>query len=524
MRRYLSIPSRIFLGFTIVLGTFATVAIFSLWQHQRTASTLRLLHAGYLPLALTVGEVRASQAVFGTLVDRLLDEADPVASRNWLNVALRVRPTQLARAIDSTKQLSHLNPPSSDQAMLTELHQGLLSIRTIYIQNDPRYTALFSAIRSGDHERSEAMLAEIRANEQKGQRHLRALWASLQQHIAQTSRQADEQEQRSVIILGLLALIALIVGGVVTMWSNRLLAPLPQLQKRVEAVTQGDLARQNQPERDDELGQLAADFEQMVDTLATRSASLKVATEKLIQSEQLAAIGQIAAHVTHEVRNPLSSIGLNVELLEEEFAENHPNPETTSLLRAIRKEIDRLTEITEKYLSLKRLPEPRLEHEDLGELVQLVTEFLSPELNASNINLTIEAEPAPHVLVDEGQLRQALLNLIRNGREAMPKGGRMWVRIKSLPHHVQIEIQDEGPGIDQEHLSKIFNPFFTTKQSGTGLGLPLTQQIVIAHGGQIRCESRPGQGTRFELCFPKERESHIHDTNRRQTETHAKTG
>jgi two-component system NtrC family sensor kinase len=521
MRRYLSIPSRIFLGFTVVLCTFAAVAGFSLFQHQRTASTLRLLHAGYLPLALTVGEVRASQAVFGTLVDRLLDETDPAASRNWLSVALRVRPTQLRRAIDGVEHLSRLNPPAADQAMLARIHAELGDIGKIYAANEPRYTALFDAIRARSPERAESILAEIRAAEQRGQRQLRAIWAKLQQHIAHTSTQADEQEQRSLIVLGLLALLALAVGGAVTMWSNRLLSPLPRLQQRVEAVTQGDLARQVQPAADDELGRLAADFEHMVDTLATRNSSLKVATDKLIQSEQLAAIGRIAAHVTHEVRNPLSSIGLNVELLEEELAEGDRNAETKALLRSIRKEIDRLTEITEKYLSLKRLPDPRLEPEDLGELVQSVGEFLKPELAAANVELVIDVHKTTQVPVDEGQLRQALLNLIRNGREAMPKGGRVYLKVRQLPQHVQIEIIDEGQGIDQEHLAKIFNPFFTTKQTGTGLGLPLTQQIMIAHGGEIRCHSELGKGTRFELTIPTARESYIHDAQRRQNEPHA---
>ncbi|MCB9708941.1 MAG: HAMP domain-containing protein [Myxococcales bacterium] len=507
-----------------MLGTFALVAGFSLFQHQRTASTLRLLHAGYLPLALTVGEVRASQAVLGTLVDRLLEEADPAASRNWLGVALRVRPRQIARAIDGAEQLSRLNPPATEQMMLEGLKRGLRSVQALYVQSDPRYTALFDAIRGGQKERSEAILAEIRANEQMGQRQLRAVWARLQQHIAHASQQADAQEQRSVIILAILALLALTVGVSVTMWSNRLLAPLPSLQQRVEAVTQGDLKRHAQPSRDDELGRLAANFEQMVDTLAKRSASLKVATEKLIQNEQLAAIGRISAQVTHEVRNPLSSIGLNVELLEEELSQINKTTETHALLAAIRKEIDRLAQITEKYLSLKRLPDPRLELEDVGEVVRAVVAFLEPELDAANLTLSIDLDPAPRILIDEGQLRQALLNLVRNCKEAMPRGGRIWLSVRQAEDHVHITIRDEGTGISREDLSKIFSPFFTTKPAGTGLGLPLTQQIVLAHGGQIRCESRTGQGTSFILSFPLTRESHISHAHRWQAEPPTATG
>jgi signal transduction histidine kinase len=228
---------------------------------------------------------------------------------------------------------------------------------------------------------------------------------------------------------------------------------------------------------------------------------------RLIHTERLAAIGRMAAHVTHEVRNPLSSIGLNVELLEEELAS--AGAEAKDLLRAIHKEIERLTSITEEYLELARLPEPSLASEDLGALVREGAEFMRLELSAHAVTLDVQTAPGlPVVQLDEAQIRQVLLNLLKNAREAMPSGGTVELRVQSGHGEeggVTLRVTDHGTGMTEEQRARIFDPFYTTKARGTGLGLPLSQQIVVAHGGVIRCDSEPGRGTTFEIWLPTER-------------------
>jgi signal transduction histidine kinase len=212
----------------------------------------------------------------------------------------------------------------------------------------------------------------------------------------------------------------------------------------------------------------------------------------------------MAAHVTHEVRNPLSSIGLNVEMLEEELA--GAGPEAKELLRAIHKEIDRLTSITEEYLELARLPRPSLATEDLGALVRESADFVRPELSAHGVKLEVRVEDAmPLVQLDESQIRQVLLNLLKNAREAMPSGGVVELRVERADGGVALRVIDHGTGMSEEQRARIFDPFYTTKARGTGLGLPLSQQIVVAHGGVIRCDSEPGRGTTFEIWLPTER-------------------
>jgi two-component system NtrC family sensor kinase len=306
------------------------------------------------------------------------------------------------------------------------------------------------------------------------------------------------------MVLMALAGVALLVGIAVTWWSQRVLSPLPRLQERVEAVARGELVEKLGPTGDDEIGRLAQQFERMVKALVAREESLREAQARLLQSERLAAIGRMAAHVSHEVRNPLSSIGLNVELLEEEL--RNANPETRDLLGAVHREIDRLGAVTEEYLRVARLPNPHLLPEDVADVVRGAVQLLSPELKAAAVRVVLELdEELPLVAMDEAQMRQVLINLLKNAREAMPNGGCVRIAAHVNAGGVELSMCDDGVGMEPEQKERIFDLFYTTKQRGSGLGLPLTQQIVVAHGGHIRCESSPGNGTTFTLFLPAAR-------------------
>jgi signal transduction histidine kinase len=210
----------------------------------------------------------------------------------------------------------------------------------------------------------------------------------------------------------------------------------------------------------------------------------------------------MAAHITHEIRNPLASLGLNVELLGDEVGAD--NQEARKLVTSIGKEVDRLSEITETYLRFVRLPKPKLEREDLGAIATSVVEFAGGELALAGVTWSIDIEPGvPEVLADESQIRQALLNLVRNAKEAMPSGGRLRIDVGSSEEGlVRLALTDSGPGISRENLHQVFEPFFSTKAKGTGLGLALVQQIVSEHGGRIEVDCPPEGGTRFTILLP----------------------
>lgn len=227
--------------------------------------------------------------------------------------------------------------------------------------------------------------------------------------------------------------------------------------------------------------------------------------ERLLQTERLAVIGQMAAKVAHEIRNPLSSISLNAELLQDELRgrTDARGLEAKGLLEAIVSEVDRVALLTEEYLQFSRLPETRFHKDDLPGVLADVAGFMESELSAKGIQLLCDFnEGLPKLVFDRHQMRRAILNLLRNSAEAMPHGGVICLGAALENGAVKITVQDSGGGIAPEDMPHIFAPFFTTKDFGTGLGLPLAQQIVNEHGGSIHCESRLGRGATFTILLP----------------------
>lgn len=302
----------------------------------------------------------------------------------------------------------------------------------------------------------------------------------------------EQRATKAALGLGGVGVLAAILAGVFML---RTLRPLHVLRQHARQIAGGDYARRTQVRSQDEIGDLAREFDAMAHAIEERE-------RRLIRSERLATVGRMAAQITHEIRNPLASIGLYVELLGDEL--RRADDEPRRLAAAIGNEVDRLSEITETYLRFVRLPRPKLEREDLGGIVTAVLEFARAELSLGGIALELSVEAGlPDVAADENQIRQALLNLVRNAREAMPSGGRLRVELgANADGHVRLAIADTGPGIAPEHLAKVFDPFFSTKDKGTGLGLALVQQIVSEHGGRIDVHSPAGGGTTFVLTFP----------------------
>jgi PAS domain S-box-containing protein len=226
---------------------------------------------------------------------------------------------------------------------------------------------------------------------------------------------------------------------------------------------------------------------------------------QVLQAERLATIGKMAAKVAHEIRNPLSSISLNVELLEDEIFcyESVDTDEAKALLKSLTSEIDRVTALTEEYLQFSRLPESQLVKGNINHVIEELAEFLRLELEHKKIKLEFHIQrEISKVRFDRVQIRRALLNIIRNAVEAMPKGGKLKMWTEQKDHKALIHIEDTGIGILEDEKSKIFDPFYTTKDFGTGLGLAIVRQIIDEHGGQICCDSKVGQGTTFSIILP----------------------
>jgi two-component system, NtrC family, sensor kinase len=230
--------------------------------------------------------------------------------------------------------------------------------------------------------------------------------------------------------------------------------------------------------------------------------------ERLLQSERLAAIGRLAAQITHEIRNPLSSVALNIELLGDDLVHLpvERQKEAGSILGAVGKEVDRLTQITEGYLRFAKLPAPRKIAGDVGDLLADIVAFTQADAAKAGVMLELHVEPdLPPVPHDPARLRQAVLNLLRNGVEAAGRGGtvRVGARVSPSGKGARVSVEDTGPGVPDDVKARLFQPFFTTKPQGTGLGLMLAREIVLEHKGELEVETSPLGGASFTIELPR---------------------
>ncbi len=233
--------------------------------------------------------------------------------------------------------------------------------------------------------------------------------------------------------------------------------------------------------------------------------SVQALQELAQRDRRLAALGNLAAGVAHEIRNPLNAIGMGLQRLLREWrlAPAEDQAEYARLGGVLQGEVNRLNEMVERFLQLARPARVNLGtcpvEQHLGELLTLVREEAAAKGIAVETVLALNGATAR---LDCRQVHQALLNIIVNAFQAMSKGGTLRLTARTAEGRLEVTIQDTGQGIAPEHLDRIFEPYFTTKEGGTGLGLALAQRIVEAHGGGITVDSRPGMGSTFRIRLP----------------------
>ncbi len=494
-----TIAGRVLASFAVTLIAFAVNVGVSVVSQQKAARDSEELVRGYVPVALKLGQLRAVVTTLATLVDGAPDERNP-STRLLLETLVKVRRAKLT---ETRQALSHdlYELGSDDTRERSLLLTGELDAAEALLgeERDPLEKLLF-ALDSGDKDAINRAILTLGAVEHECDKRLRVLSDHLAQAMDQFGAAAKERERRAIYQLVALGVLTFVVGILVSLYARRVLSPLQKVTDRAKDVARGDLEPKPALSTGDEIAELSQAFEKMVFAVGK-------AQSRAVANERLAAIGKMAAHVTHEIRNPLSSIGLNIELLDEELATAGVRGESKNLLGAITREVSRLEQLSEEYLRVARLPSPRMEAENLAELVTDVADFARPEAERAHCTLTVDIDKGdlPSALFDEAQLRQALLNLLRNAREAMPDGGAIELSVGAEGMSVLVSVKDRGTGIPDAVRTKIFDPFFSTKGEGTGLGLAITRQIVEAHGGSLSCTSRPkedGGGTTFTIALP----------------------
>jgi two-component system, sporulation sensor kinase A len=224
----------------------------------------------------------------------------------------------------------------------------------------------------------------------------------------------------------------------------------------------------------------------------------KLLDRHLAQTERLSAIGELAAGLAHEIKNPLAGIKGAIEIIRDSLAPHHPHRQ---ILGEVLSEVARIDRSVMNLLSYSKPRKPDFLKVDLVRLIEPVISFLQKVADSKGICLHLAAPcEVPPITGDENELKQLFMNMILNSLEAIEQRGNVWVNVKCpLDAHVNVEVADDGPGIPSEQLGKIFLPFFTSKKHGTGLGLATCKRIVNHHGGDIRVESEPGKGTRLTI-------------------------
>ena len=300
--------------------------------------------------------------------------------------------------------------------------------------------------------------------------------------------------------------LGLLIGAALLslFWSYRITRPIQMLSKASKQVGQGDFNVHVTPLSNDEIGELAGSFNQMTDELHSREIALHKAQEQLVQSEKMAAFGQLGAGIAHEVKNPLAGIlgytQLSLRKVEKE-TQIYKN------LLIIEKETKRCKEIIESLLRFARQEKYNVELVEINRVIKDAAAIVDHQLGINQIRLEMELVPGlPQIMGNANQIQQVLMNLMLNAQQAMD-GTPGVVKLNSRlldAGHIELRVSDNGPGMSEEVKARLFEPFFTTKTSGngTGLGLSVSFGIIKDHRGEIRIESEPGAGATFIISLP----------------------
>ena len=304
--------------------------------------------------------------------------------------------------------------------------------------------------------------------------------------------------------------LGLILLSITAFLSRRFTRPVTQLAQAAQRVTKGDLDFQVDASHRNEVGILSQTFNEMIGGLR-RSRDLE---EKLQRAERSAVVGRLASGIAHEIRNPLNFMNLSIDHLRSRFIEPPKSnneaeiirTEAANILGLIKDEIGRLNRLVSDFLSYGRPARFTLRDLDARILINEVEGLVhtQAEQQGVKINSLVAENCDPHFQADSEQIKTCFSNLVINAVQAMPEGGELNINISSDETDIQFEFKDTGCGIEADPIEQIFEPYYSTKETGIGLGLPLTKKLIEDHGGTLTVESEKDKGTTFVVTLPRE--------------------
>ncbi|MBT0652285.1 ATP-binding protein [Geomobilimonas luticola] len=312
-------------------------------------------------------------------------------------------------------------------------------------------------------------------------------------------------EATRLFILSTVAIVCFLAITISLVMFKFVKKPLTRLTEKMALVEQGDLSVRMQPFGKDEVGRLMASFDSMVERLDNAKRELEqLHFQQMERADRLASVGEMAAGIAHEIKNPLTGIAAAITIIKDDFTPTDPR---TEIVNEVLEQVKRLDKTVNDLLFFGKPTPPEPTYADLNALLKKTLMFASQHRGVKSIEKRLELqEDLPPVYVDGKQIQQVLLNLILNAVQAMPAGGLLTITSQLAEQDgkrwVRVSIADTGQGIPPLILGKIFTPFFTTKAQGTGLGLAICHKLVTQHQGTIAVTSEDGRGTVFTVSLP----------------------
>lgn len=462
-----------------------------------------------------------------------------VASLYFLSSHLEGRITSLVdehiREVSLAVDLAQSSFPSGDYLYNIVPQDGRLSVgldeshiihRILVVDAEGR---VYDSVESSDIGKTlDAVIGELSPLKPTGTKRLTNTSAREPERVLTYPVETEKGKRRIVIIvsphklseivreearerLAAITALGILLISIVAVASWRFTRPIKELSKAALRVSSGDLDFEVLIVRRDEVGKLARTFNEMLAGLRDKRAL----EERLRRAERSAISSRVAAGIAHEIRNPLSFISLSVDYVRDKFAPaaERAHADFTQLMDSIKEEINRLNGLVSDFLNLGRPARLKLRDLDARSLVEEVAGLVRAKAEQQGVRLTVRMSPEAngeghsldtHIQADADQLKTCFSNLAINAVQAMPEGGSLTITLHPRSSSVEVRFTDTGHGIAPESLEHLFEPYFTTKEKGTGLGLALTKKLIEDHGGQIAVKSEVGVGTTFVITLPRE--------------------
>ncbi len=332
-------------------------------------------------------------------------------------------------------------------------------------------------------------------------------WGSIKIGLSLEEMRSEILKTRLMLIF--IGLVGLVIGaGGAALLSRSITGPLKKLVEGTVKISRGDFSQKIDVDSKDEVGDLASSFNEMSHQLLLARKRMEEANRRLIQAEKLASIGRISAGIAHEIRNPLTSVKLNIQKLFQSERLDEVEKEHLSLSQ---EGISHMEKFIKELLDFTRVSELNVDRFSIGQIFDESVKIISDSLELKRITLEKHyQEGLPKVLVDGDKMRQVFLNILRNSYEAAGEGGKINVSVSLMREEsgrkIKVKIADNGCGIPGEYREVIFEPFYTTKSSGIGLGLANARKIIEQHKGSIKVKEGSEKGACFEIIIPCEGE------------------